>query len=203
MDKDKLISNLEKRGFAAKYFSTKEEAATYLCENIKNKTVGIGGSETVKEIGLGEKLKQKNKVFWHWDKELVEKESLKGARDLAAHADIYLTSVNGVSEEGTLINIDGTGNRIASTAYGHKKVYFIIGENKVEPTFEKAMWRARNIAGPKNAQRLKMKTPCAVKGDKCYDCSSPDRICRGFLIIEKVMKSMEMEVIVIGETLGI
>ena len=143
-----------------------------------------------------------NKVIWHWDKALVEKEGLKGVRDLAAEADIYITSVNGVSEDGTLINIDGAGNRISSTAYGHEKVYFIIGRNKVEENFEKALFRARNIAAPKNAQRLKKKTPCAVKGDKCYDCNSPERICRGFMIIERAISSMKMEVIVIDEDLG-
>lgn len=202
MNKEKLIKSLENRGFSAKYFSTKEEAVSYLDDSIKDKTIGIGGSETVKEIGLDKVLEKDNKVFWHWDKSLVEKEGLKGARDLAAEADIYITSVNGVSEEGTLINIDGAGNRIASTAYGHEKVYFIIGRNKVEENFEKALFRARNVAAPKNAQRLKKKTPCAVKGDKCYDCKSPERICRGFMIIERAISSMKMEVVVIDEDLG-
>lgn len=202
MNKDKLIKSLNNRGFIAKYFDCREDAVNYLSENIKNKTVGIGGSETVREIELHKALEKNNKVFWHWDKALVQKEGLNGARDLAANSDIYITSVNGVSEDGTLINIDGTGNRIASTAYGHEKVYFIIGKNKVQETFEKAMWRARNIAAPLNAKRLNKKTPCAVKGDKCYDCNSLDRICRGFLIIERAMKSMDMEVIIIDEDFG-
>lgn len=64
------------------------------------------------------------------------------------------------------------------------------------------MFRARNVAAPKNAQRLKKKTPCAVKGDKCYDCNSPERICRGFMIIERAVSSMKMEVVIIDEDLG-
>lgn len=202
MNKDRLLENLEKRGFKTVYFDTKEQAAKYILSNIKNKTVGIGGSETVKEMGLGESLKENNKVFWHWDKELVDENGVKAVRDMAQDTDIYLTSVNAISEEGSIINIDGTGNRIASTCYGHEKTYFLVGENKVEPDFEKAMWRARNIAAPKNSYRLKVKTPCAIKGDKCYDCNSPERICRGFLVIERPMKSMEMEVVLIGERLG-
>lgn len=202
MNKDKLIKALEDRGFSAKYFGNRDEAVNYLKDSIRNKTIGIGGSETIKEIGLDKVLEENNKVFWHWNKSLVEEKGIKGARDLAADTEIYITSVNGVSEEGTLINIDGSGNRISSTAYGHEKVYFIIGRNKVEENFEKALFRARNVAAPKNAQRLKKKTPCAVKGDKCYDCKSPERICRGFMIIERAMSSMEMEVVIIDEDLG-
>lgn len=202
MNKDKLIKALEDRGFSAKYFGNRDEAVNYLKDSIRNKTIGIGGSETIKEIGLDKVLEENNKVFWHWNKSLVEEKGIKGARDLATDTEIYITSVNGVSEEGTLINIDGSGNRISSTAYGHEKVYFIIGRNKVEENFEKALFRARNVAAPKNAQRLKKKTPCAVKGDKCYDCKSPERICRGFMIIERAMSSMEMEVVIIDEDLG-
>ena len=81
-------------------------------------------------------------------------------------------------------------------------MYFVVGKNKVAENFEKALWRARNIAAPKNAQRLGMKTPCAVKGDKCYDCSSPDRICRGFLTLELPPMGTEVEVVIINEDLG-
>ncbi len=85
---------------------------------------------------------------------------------------MYITSVNGMAETGELINIDGNGNRVASSLYGHKKVWFIVGRNKLAPTYEEALWRTRNIAAPKNAQRLGRKTPCAVHGDRCYDCKS-------------------------------
>jgi hypothetical protein len=99
----------------------------------------------------------------------------------------YLTSVNAASETGELVNIDGTGNRIAASLFGHEKVCFVFGVNKIEPTLEKAIWRARNIAAPKNAKRFGLKTPCAVKGDCCYDCSSPDRICNVLSIYQKKM----------------
>ena len=91
---------------------------------------------------------------------------------------------------------------MSSSLYGHKKVYFIVGVNKLEPTLEKAMWRARNIASPKNAQRLNRKTPCAAKGDRCYDCNSPERICNGFVIHARKMSSCEMEIVFVNEPLG-
>ena len=101
-----------------------------------------------------------------------------------------------------LINIDGNGNRVASSLYGHKKVWFIVGRNKLAPTYEEALWRARNIAAPKNAQRLGRKTPCAVHGDRCYDCKSPERICRGLVVLWEAVANMEMEVVLIDQDLG-
>ena len=117
-------------------------------------------------------------------------------------ADMYITSVNGMAETGELINIDGNGNRVASSLYGHKKVWFIVGRNKLAPTYEEALWRARNIAAPKNAQRLGRKTPCAVHGDRCYDCKSPERICRGMVVLWEAVANMEMEVVLIDQDLG-
>ena len=86
--------------------------------------------------------------------------------------------------------------------YGHKRVYFVVGINKIEPDYDRALWRARNVAAPKNAQRLGRKTPCAVKGDRCYDCKSPERICRGLVVLWEAVANMEMEVVLIDQDLG-
>ena len=108
-----------------------------------------------------------------------------------------------LAETGELINIDGTGNRVASTLFGHRRVYFVVGVNKIAPDYDAALWRARNIASPKNAQRLGRKTPCAVKGDRCYNCSSPERICRGLTVLWEPMGGAEVtEVLLINQELG-
>lgn len=188
--------NLEARGFSVSTFSTAAEAAAYLDSAIDGTTVGIGGSMTVQQMGLHEKLAAHNEVHWHWT-------DGPEARAKAAHADVYITSANGLTENGEVINIDGAGNRVASTLYGHKRVYFIIGRNKLAPTYDEALWRARNIAAPKNAQRLGKKTPCAVKGDRCYDCKSPERICNGLTVLWRKMGGVkECEVVLIQEELG-
>lgn len=187
--------NLEARGFSVSTFSTAAEAAAYLDSAIDGTTVGIGGSMTVQQMGLHEKLAAHNEVHWHWT-------DGPEARAKAAHADVYITSANGLTENGEVINIDGAGNRVASTLYGHKRVYFIIGRNKLAPTYDEALWRARNIAAPKNAQRLGKKTPCAVKGDRCYDCKSPDRICRSLVVLWGPPIGMETEVVLVDEDLG-
>ena len=190
---------LEANGFAVSVFATGEEASAYLNREIDRVTVGISGSETMNQLGLKDSLSAHNIVYNHGYSPC---DSTR-ARDLAATADVYLLSANGLSEStGEIINIDGTGNRAASSLYGHKKVYFVIGRNKLAPDFHSALQRARNIAGPKNAQRLHVKTPCAVKGDRCYDCSSPERICRGLVVLYQRMMSMDMEVVLIDQELG-
>ena len=101
------------------------------------------------------------------------------------------------------MNFKRTGNRVASTLFGHKRVYFVVGKNKIAPDYDAALWRARNIASPKNAQRLGKKTPCAVKADKCYNCSSPERSCRALVVLWEKPRDVErMEVILIDEELG-
>lgn len=188
--------NLRQRGFAVKTFATGAEAAAYLDSAVDGKTVGLGGSLTLQDMGVFERLSAHNTVYWHW---------VNGAEDRvrSASAQVYITSANGLAETGEILNIDGYGNRIASTLYGHEKVYFVIGRNKLAPTYDEALWRARNIAAPKNAQRLGKKTPCAVKGDRCYDCKSPDRICCGLVVLWNAMMGMEMEVILVDEDLGL
>lgn len=114
----------------------------------------------------------------------------------------FFTSVNAIAETGEMVNIDGAGNRVAGSLFGHEKVYFIAGTNKIESTLEKAVYRARNVAAPMNAARHNFKTPCAVKQDKCYDCASPDRICCAEIIHLQKMRFIEMEVILINEPLG-
>ena len=202
MDLQIVKENSEKKGFKVSVFSDAKEASDYLNKEINNTSVAFGGSMTLAEMGLFDTLKTHNELWYHSNAELIEKYGREEIFKRAMSADVYISSVNGMSSDGVLINIDGNGNRIASTAFGHKKVYYVVGKNKIEDTFEKAMWRARNIAAPKNAQRLSRKTPCAIKGDKCYNCSSPERICRGILITEAPMSAQETEIVLIDEHLG-
>lgn len=122
---------------------------------------------------------------------------------MAAAADVYMTSANAIAETGEIFNVDGSGNRVASTLYGKKKLFVVIGTNKIEETFDKALWRARNIAAPLNARRLNKSTPCAKGEMKCHDCSSPDRICCGLVILWNRMFGIgKLEVVIIDESLG-
>jgi len=196
MNQEILKQNFESHGFKTAFFSTAKEAADYLSAQIRESSVSIGGSITVKEMGLAERLRENNEVIWHWN--IPGRETLLQARE----AKVYLTSANGVSETGELVNIDGTGNRVSQTLYGPEKIYFIVGSNKIEPDLARAMERAKNVAAPKNAHRLGSATPCAAKGDRCYNCSSPGRICRSTVIIERPSNGMEAEIVFVDEALG-
>lgn len=193
-DMERVRKNLEERGFQTSCFATAKEAADYLDAQIDGATVGIGGSMTIQAMGLSERLSKHNEVIWHWE---------GGELRRAMLADVYLTSVNGLAETGEIVNIDGNCNREAASMFGPKRVYYVVGINKIAPDFEKALWRARNVAAPKNAQRLGKKTPCAVKADRCYDCKSPERICRGLSVLWRKPTGFEQaEVVLIEEELG-
>ena len=200
MNFDHLREKLEKNGFAVSVFATGEEAAAYLNEQIDQRTVGMGGSMTIAELGLRESLGRHNVVFSHGFTPAPPAQ----VQQLAAGAEVYLLSANGIAgDTGEILNIDGTGNRVSSSLYGHRKVYILAGRNKISPNFHSALQRVRNVVAPKNAQRLGRKTPCAVKGDRCYDCKSPERICGACVTLWKKPKTIpHAEVILIDEELG-
>lgn len=192
--------NLEKKGYQVRCFATGKEAKDYLDQEIDQKSVGIGGSKTIDEIGLYEALLKHNEVHWHLH--MPEGKSDKEVRLAANRSAIYLSSINGLAETGEIVNIDGNCNRIAALLYGHEKVYFIVGKNKLAQNEAEALWRARNVAAPKNAQRLHRKTPCAIKADRCYNCQSGERICRGLSILWEKPSGADFEVVLIDEELG-
>lgn len=200
MDFTKVKSALEARGFKVSAFPSAAEAARYLNGQIDGVSVSFGGSVTLEQMGLFESLGQHNEVLSHWH--VPAGKDPAEIRAKAMTTEVYLTSANGLAETGEIVNIDGTGNRVSGMLFGHKKVYFVVGRNKLAPDYDGALWRARNIAAPKNAQRLGVRTPCAARGERCYDCKSPQRICRGLVVLWEAMKGCETEVVLVDEELG-
>ena len=193
---EKTIENLRKNGFIVTQFDTKEAAADYLADSLHGKTIGMGGSVTLADLGIYDRLRADNTVYWH---------QVQAGSDVAVaacNAQVYLTSANAVSEEGYILNIDGRGNRLAGTLMEKERVIFVVGQNKLAGPFPEALDRARNIAAPQNARRLGKKTPCAADG-KCHDCSSPDRLCNALTVMwKKPMWCGSMEVVLIRRDLG-
>ena len=198
MNVEKTLTVLRENSFDARYFAAAAEAVDALCAELHGRTIGIGGSVTAEQMDLYDRLSRENTVFWHWRQPAAE------ARKNAMEAEIYLLSANAVSETGALVNIDGTGNRVAASLYGRERVIYLVGVNKLVPTLEDAIARARNVAAPLNARRLHCQTPCALAEPmRCHDCHSPDRICKGFVVQTQPMGGVgKTEVILIGETLG-
>lgn len=200
MDFTDVRDALLKREYDVTVFPDAKTAADYLDSQIHDTSVSLGGSLTLSQMGLPERLAARNTIY-------VPSPMYEGLTCVvdpveAASADVFVTSVNALARTGEMISIDGLGNRVSSMLYGHRKVYFVIGRNKLAPTYEDAVWRARNIAAPKNAARLCRDTPCAVSGH-CHDCRSPERICRGVAILWEKILRMEMEIVLIDEELGL
>ena len=200
MDLQKTMAALKEKGYEVSCFKTGAEAAAYLDGQIDGRLVGFGDSETLISMRLYDLLVKHNEVY--------DPQHPREGMDFFSTAkkclttDIFFTSVNGMAETGEMVNIDGTGNRIAGSLFGHEKVYFVVASNKIVPTLEEAAWRARNVATSMNAARHHYKTPCAVKMDHCYDCKSPRRICSAQTIYWRKMNFIKMEVVLIEEPMG-
>ncbi len=196
MNLETAVKNLTAHGFSVRVFRTAQDAANAISQELSGKTVGFGGSVTLEQMQLFETLQKNNTVYWHW------KQTPAQALENARSAQVYLTSANAVSETGEIVNIDGTGNRVAATLFGHKKVFIISGTNKICPDFDSALHRARNVAAVLNAKRFDIKTPCKLDG-KCHDCRSPQRICKALTVLWGPMGGIgQTHVILVEESLG-
>jgi len=196
------LTALKANGFEVIYVNNAKEALNKVMLLIpKEAKVGIGGSVTVRDIGLVEAIeKQSNTIFTDWGKPLELKEKIK-VRKESLTSDVYLTSSNAITLRGQLVNIDRTGNRVSAMVFGPKKVIIVAGANKIVDTLVEALARIRNIAGPLNGKRLNLKTPCALTG-KCTDCNSPDRMCKVTVILEKKPNFSDITIVLVGEKLG-
>lgn len=194
----RVIKGLESRNMSAYYAKDKEEALKQALELIpKQSSITMGGSMSAHEIGLVQALIEGDYNFI--DRDTMED---KRAAALAGYdADVFLSSVNAMTEDGVLVNIDGNANRVSAIAYGPKKVIFIVSMNKICNDIDAAMKRARNVAAPVNAQRFAITTPCKETGT-CMNCKSPDTICCQFLITRYSKHEGRIHVILVNDRLG-
>ena len=194
----KVIKGLTSRNMTGYYAADREEALKMALSLIpEGSTVTMGGGMSIHEIGLSQALKEGNWNFIDRD-EIADK---RAAMLAAYDADVFLSSVNAMTEDGELVNIDGNANRVSAIAQGPKKVLFIVGMNKVCNDIDGAMKRARNVAAPVNAQRFGLSTPCAKTG-ACMNCKSPDTICCQFLITRFSRHPGRIHVILVNDFLG-
>lgn len=192
---------LEGNGFKA-YVVPDRVVAKELILNLipEGSVVGIGGSVTIREIGVIEELERRGfKVVHHWVKVSPE-ESLE-LRRKALTSDVYLCSSNAVTLDGKLVNIDALGNRVAAMVFGPKRVIVVVGRNKLVRDVEEGISRAKNVAAVANALRLNYKTPCTTLG-YCVDCKSPERSCNITTIIERKPTATDVHVVLVNEDLG-
>ena len=184
---EKTVAALKRRGYGAVAVATRDEAKALVLKEAEGAaSVGWGGSETIKEIGVRAALESSGKEI----------------RDHQTQMDLFLLSANAMTEDGIIVNIDGTGNRVAASIFGPKRVVYVVGRNKiVAGGVIEAIRRAKKCACPPNCRRLAKKTPCAELG-VCADCDSPDRICKVTAVFDRCPTHTSTLVVIVNEDLG-
>lgn len=197
-----LVKNLKKRHFDAWYCDNKAAALAKALELIpEGSSVGWGGALSAQQIGLMEAVNAGNYRAIDRDKCKTPEERLQAMRDIL-FADVFLTGANALSLDGQMVNIDGTGNRVAAIIYGPGTVLVIAGMNKVMDTLDAAMTRARTVAAPMNKQRFPNQTPCEITGT-CGDCKAEGCICNQIVITRHCRPVGRIKFIIVGEELGL
>jgi L-lactate utilization protein LutB len=199
----KTLESLKKNEMETIFFPTAREAREEVLKRIPPEvTVGVGGSVTLRQMGLLEALEKRgNEVFNHW-KEGLSKEDRQTVAKKQQRADFFVTSTNALTMDGKLVNVDATGNRVSSMIFGPGKVIVVTGVNKIVRNLNQAMARIKKDVAPQNCRRRKDPTPCA-EDLVCHDCDTPARLCRVTTIIErKPWGIKEFTVILVGEELG-
>jgi len=200
---DKVIGTLKNNEMEAVYFQTAAEAKEEVLRRIPPRAkVGVGGSVTLREIGIIEALEKRgDEVYDHW-KEGLSKEGRQEVGKKQQRAEFFLTSTNALTLDGKLINVDASGNRVTSMIFGPERVIVITGINKIVKNLKEGLARIKKVAAPRNCQRRKDPTPCA-QDLICHNCNTQARICRVTTIIERRPWGIrDFAVLLVGEELG-
>lgn len=197
-----MIKNFKKRNIEAFYCESSADAVSLAMEFMaEGGTVGMGGTETVKETGLLDAVKAATHLDF-LDRSLAKTpEETRKIYLETMGCNYYLMSSNAVTVDGELINVDGNGNRIACLIYGPEQVILLVGMNKVVETVDAGIDRIGLYAAPANASRLGTRTPCGVTGH-CEDCHSEDCMCAHTVVTRHSRHKGRIKVILIGEELG-
>ena len=198
---DTIIKALEKRGMKGYYCDTREEALELALSFInEGDKVACGGSMTLGEIGLKDRLGNMN-IDWVDPFKFTDADEMFAERVRTLTTDVYFMSSNAVTMDGILVNIDGTGNRVAALCYGPKKVVLVVGANKIVGSEEDAVARIKTDACPPNCERLGKKTPCAATG-KCGNCLSQGNTICSYTVSTRFCSTGRLHVILVNDYLG-
>ena len=198
---DTVIKGFTKRHMEGHYCETIEDAKELAMSLVSgNSTAAWGGSVTLDEVGILDALRAREDVTLYDRTKASTPEETKKIFHDSLSCDYYFMSSNAITSDGELVNIDGTGNRVAALIYGPENVIIIAGMNKITKTVEEALDRVRNVASPQNCIRLNKNTPCSVNG-VCGNCLA-DTICDQIVITRASRVPNRIKVILVGEELG-
>jgi hypothetical protein len=199
----KTLKSLKKNNISGYYFETLEET----CEKIiglipLGSKIGHGGSLTLDQLGIKDILRNGNYDFIDRALPDIDEKKQDQLRKESLLADVFLMSTNALTTDGQLVNIDGTGNRMAALIFGPSKVIIVAGTNKIVSDTNAAIHRIKNYVAPIHAQIKGKKIPCATTGH-CVNCHAPGRFCNALVIIEHQYILERITVIIVGQELGL
>lgn len=198
----KAVEALKKNNFEAEYVATKEEARDRLLALIPaGASIGKGGSMTIVELNVLEELEKRGHCIYNHGLSTLSPEEKDEVRRKELTCDYFICSTNALTLDGKLVNVDGTGNRVAAMIYGPKKVIIVTGINKLVKNVERAIERIETIAAPINCKRFNFSNPCTKNG-MCMDCQADTRICNVTTIMHKKPHNSNINVIIVGEQMG-
>lgn len=195
-----FLAVLKSCGYDAYFIKDKAEALSLAKSYIKpNMSVGLGGSESVKEIGLLDFLLENKEITLHnqYEAGISMEENIK-RRKQGLISDIFVTSTNAITKDGKLVNADGSGNRVAALSYGPTNVLLIVGINKIVDSLEDGFKRVMEVAATKNIGRMNKKAISFGKEPK-YNL---DNIARKFSWIKADDEIGRIIIILVDEELG-
>lgn len=197
-----LEKKLVQRNFEVIICDTLEVAKEKALEMIElDKTVGFGGSMSIVDSGLITALHERQqKVF---DREKTSNfEERNAVMKQCLTADYFLTSFNGLSKDGAVVNVDNLGNRVAAITYGPEYVLAFVGVNKIYGDLEHTIESVRHHVAPLNVARITNRnTPCQYTG-LCNDCLSEDCVCNVISTIRRSAIKGRIKIFLILEECG-
>lgn len=196
-----VVAALRRNNFSVHIAKDRKEALRIALSLVpEGATVGLGGSMTVREIGLLDALRKGNYHLHDQYEDGITLEENMRRRRRGVVSEVFITGTNAITEQGWLVYVDGIGNRISGVVFGAEKVVVIAGRNKIVKDVDSAWERVREIA-PKNAKRFGAPTPCTKDG-VCHDCDHPRRICNIYLVYRRVWSPQRVHVVLVDEDLG-
>ncbi len=198
---NEIKMNFEMRNIEFEYFETDEDLMDCIIkETSKFRNIGIGNSQTLKRLNITDTLLEMHKTVF--DKTLgTNSDDIKALKKMALLSECYITSSNAISKDGTIVNVDHSGNRVAAMTYGPDRVLIIVGINKVVQNEKEAIIRALKVATPQNALRSKIPSPCST-GGTCLECNQTKRVCNHISLIRGQHEIGRMKVMLLNESLG-
>ncbi len=196
------VAALNRNGFSAQYYPTRQQVSAIMEQwLVKGASVGFGGSMTVRDLGIQERAAEAGCEILDHNAPGLEPDARKTILRRQLTCDLFISSSNAITLDGEIVNVDGTGNRVAALTFGPKKTVVIAGINKIVRNLDEAYARIETFASPMNNKRLDRANPC-VKTGICMDCKLETRICRIYSVLRMRPSMSDFSVIIVGESLG-